>query len=294
MVQPDAFLHSPVERIKPGDERRARPAAADRSGQRGTGQAAAKVIGRLTEVEQRLGELEQALAEREPDAAPEPPRRLGISRPCRRRSRSSTVGPRPPRSGWRSSKPRTPSACAGSRPRCARSPPRRPPNCAQPWRRPRRRSSDASVPTRPPPPTLPRPARRRGPRSSRAARGRASRAGRGPRRGARADRGDPRRASRPPRRRGPSARAAASAPGAARGGDGRQPPRGEGPPAGGPLDLNAASFEQLRELGVSVTQASSVIAARESVGGYGSLDELDGLSGFSPEQLAALKRAVRV
>ncbi len=66
------------------------------------------------------------------------------------------------------------------------------------------------------------------------------------------------------------------------------------PPAGGPLDLNAASFEQLRGLGVSVTQASRVIAARDSAGGYGSLDELDRLSGFSPEQLAALKRAVRV
>ena len=44
---------------------------------------------------------------------------------------------------------------------------------------------------------------------------------------------------------------------------------------------------------VSVTQASRVIAARDSAGGYGSLDELDRLSDL-PEQLAALKRAVRV
>ncbi len=70
-----------------------------------------------------------------------------------------------------------------------------------------------------------------------------------------------------------------------------------GAPAGGSaelIDLNAASFEQLRDLGVSVTQASRLISARESVGGYASLDELDGLSGFSAEQLAALKRAVRL
>ena len=37
-----------------------------------------------------------------------------------------------------------------------------------------------------------------------------------------------------------------------------------------------------------------MISAREAAGAYASLDELDGLSGFSPEQLEAFKSSVRL
>lgn len=60
------------------------------------------------------------------------------------------------------------------------------------------------------------------------------------------------------------------------------------------LDLNHASFEDVRALGVSTTQATRVISARDAVGAFASLDELDRLPGFSAEQLDALKRSVRV
>jgi competence protein ComEA len=75
----------------------------------------------------------------------------------------------------------------------------------------------------------------------------------------------------------------------------RFPARAPAEPGDGEaLDINTASFEELRGLGISVTQASRVIAARESNGGYATLDELDELPGFSAEQLATLKRTVRV
>lgn len=60
------------------------------------------------------------------------------------------------------------------------------------------------------------------------------------------------------------------------------------------LDLNRASFEEVRALGVSATQATRVISARDAVGAFASLDELDRLPGFSAEQLEALKRSVSV
>lgn len=60
------------------------------------------------------------------------------------------------------------------------------------------------------------------------------------------------------------------------------------------LDLNHASFEEVRALGVSATQATRVISARDAVGAFASLDELDRLPGFSADQLEALKRSVSV
>jgi DNA uptake protein ComE-like DNA-binding protein len=71
-------------------------------------------------------------------------------------------------------------------------------------------------------------------------------------------------------------------------------PEAPGPANGEPLDLNRASFEELRALGISKTQATRVISAREAAGAYASLDELDGLPGFSPEQLEAFKSSVRI
>ena len=72
--------------------------------------------------------------------------------------------------------------------------------------------------------------------------------------------------------------------------------RGPAAPAsnGDQLDLNRASFEELRALGISKTQATRVISAREAAGAYTSLDELDGLPGFSPEQLETFKSSVRI
>jgi DNA uptake protein ComE-like DNA-binding protein len=75
----------------------------------------------------------------------------------------------------------------------------------------------------------------------------------------------------------------------------RRPPR-PAPPAGdqGPLDLNSATFEQLREAGMSVTQAVRVLARRDALGAFHSLDELDEIPGFSSEQRASLKSRARI
>ena len=57
------------------------------------------------------------------------------------------------------------------------------------------------------------------------------------------------------------------------------PTRGEPqylPPApGGPVHINTATYEQLRTLGLSVTQTGRVLAYRERVGGFATLDDLD-------------------
>jgi DNA uptake protein ComE-like DNA-binding protein len=48
----------------------------------------------------------------------------------------------------------------------------------------------------------------------------------------------------------------------------------------GRISLNSATFEQLRELGMSVTQTGRVLAYRERNQGFKSLDELDAIPGF--------------
>ena len=60
-------------------------------------------------------------------------------------------------------------------------------------------------------------------------------------------------------------------------------------PAGGPINLNSATFEQLREAGLSVTQTGRVLAHRERSGGFQSLDELDAIPGFPREFLDQIK-----
>jgi DNA uptake protein ComE-like DNA-binding protein len=57
----------------------------------------------------------------------------------------------------------------------------------------------------------------------------------------------------------------------------------------GKLDLNEAKFEELRELGLSVTQSARLIAYRDVRGGYGSLDELDEIPGLSAETRRELR-----
>jgi DNA uptake protein ComE-like DNA-binding protein len=65
-------------------------------------------------------------------------------------------------------------------------------------------------------------------------------------------------------------------------------------PIGGRRDLNDASFDQLRELGLSVTQATRLIAQREAHGPFTSTGELDQVPGFAAPQLEELKRRVYV
>jgi len=77
--------------------------------------------------------------------------------------------------------------------------------------------------------------------------------------------------------RGPEA--GRSNPGSGRSGDGDK----------GPVSLNQATFEQLRGLGLSVTQATRILAYRERFGGYSSLDDLDRVPGFSPEKIESMR-----
>ena len=62
----------------------------------------------------------------------------------------------------------------------------------------------------------------------------------------------------------------------------------------GRLDLNAATFEDLRGLGLSVTQTSRLIAYRDTRGGYRSLDELDEVPGLPKATRAELRSRLTV
>jgi competence protein ComEA len=72
------------------------------------------------------------------------------------------------------------------------------------------------------------------------------------------------------------------------------PPAAQGPPpsgaAGGSINLNTVTFEQLREQSLTVTQATRLLAHRERLGRFGSVDELDEVPGFPQEVLDDLKR----
>ena len=75
----------------------------------------------------------------------------------------------------------------------------------------------------------------------------------------------------------------------------QQPHRGD-PETGddGRVDINSASFEDLRALGLSVTQGARLVALRDARGGFKSEEELAELPGFPPAQLSALLTMVRV
>jgi hypothetical protein len=60
------------------------------------------------------------------------------------------------------------------------------------------------------------------------------------------------------------------------------------------VKINDATFEQLRSLGLSVTQSARLIAYRESRGGYDSVDELAEIPGLSRETVVALRESVRI
>ena len=65
-------------------------------------------------------------------------------------------------------------------------------------------------------------------------------------------------------------------------------------PIGGTIDLNSVTFEQLRAENLSVTQATRLLAHRERLGRFGSVDELDQVPGFPAEVLDDLKRRATV
>ena len=61
--------------------------------------------------------------------------------------------------------------------------------------------------------------------------------------------------------------------------------------AGGEMiNLASASLDQLRTLGMSVTQAKRVLNYRERNNGFDSLDELDSVPGLPEPFLASIKR----
>ena len=63
---------------------------------------------------------------------------------------------------------------------------------------------------------------------------------------------------------------------------------------GSEIDVNLATFEELRGLGFSVTQATRVIAYRERNHGFDSVDELHAVPGLPNEGLDELKEKLRV
>jgi competence protein ComEA len=88
-------------------------------------------------------------------------------------------------------------------------------------------------------------------------------------------------------RRGAAAPAGAAASGAA--------PGAAGVPAGGPVNLNTATPEQLDALdGIGPTMARKILEYRQQHGGFGSVQELDRIPGIGPKRLAALKGKVTV
>jgi DNA uptake protein ComE-like DNA-binding protein len=61
----------------------------------------------------------------------------------------------------------------------------------------------------------------------------------------------------------------------------------------GRLDVNRVTFEQLRELGLSVTQSARVIAYRDIRRGFSKVDDLEGVPGLSKGDLAKLRAELR-
>ena len=63
---------------------------------------------------------------------------------------------------------------------------------------------------------------------------------------------------------------------------------------GGTINLNSVTFEQLRSQNLSVTQATRLLAHRERLGGFSSVDDLDQVPGFPADVLADLKSRATV
>jgi len=65
-------------------------------------------------------------------------------------------------------------------------------------------------------------------------------------------------------------------------------------PEGEKVELNGATFEQLRDLGLSVTQATRVITYRERQSGFDSLDDLDSVPGMPKAFLRKVKPRLKL
>jgi competence protein ComEA len=65
-------------------------------------------------------------------------------------------------------------------------------------------------------------------------------------------------------------------------------------PAPETINLNSVTFEQLRSQNLSVTQATRLLAHRERLGGFSSVDDLDQVAGFPPDVLEDLKSRATV
>ena len=63
---------------------------------------------------------------------------------------------------------------------------------------------------------------------------------------------------------------------------------------GDPRGTRGGAAAELRELNLSVTQTGRVLAYRDRVGGFSSVDELDRIPGFPTEFLGDLKRRLTV
>ena len=65
-------------------------------------------------------------------------------------------------------------------------------------------------------------------------------------------------------------------------------------PGSGTIDLNSATFEDLRNADLSVTQATRILAYRERFGGYRSVDDLEKVPGFPDDLIESLRDRVTV
>jgi competence protein ComEA len=75
------------------------------------------------------------------------------------------------------------------------------------------------------------------------------------------------------------------------------PPAAAPAPTGGgsgSINLNTVSFEQLRSENLSVTQATRLLAHRERMGRFVSVDDLDQVPGFPQDVLDELKSRASV
>jgi DNA uptake protein ComE-like DNA-binding protein len=70
-----------------------------------------------------------------------------------------------------------------------------------------------------------------------------------------------------------------------------QPPS---PSAAGLINLNTATFEQLRAQNLTVTQATRLLAHRDRIGRFNSLADLNQVAGFPPEVMDELRRRFTV
>ncbi len=60
------------------------------------------------------------------------------------------------------------------------------------------------------------------------------------------------------------------------------------------VNLNSATFEELREAGLSVTQATRILAYRERFGGYGSIEDLEKVPGFPADLIESLEGRITI